>query len=155
MVDTHKATLAQATKQLRRLSPGPDLDIIRNSLTKYPLGLSTFKKLLQLKNKMLQVQYTLHMYMKQSTVNRPTLAEEPKVVGDDLLAVATGETEYICTAVHKTGFFLQLPEVMPEVIPELPGLSSRDIDVYSEVLPSLLQYGGDMLTYHVNSVMSR
>ena len=49
----------------------------------------------------------------------------------------------------------QLPEVMPEVIPELPGLSSRDIDVYSEVLPSLLQYGGDMLSYHVNSVMSR
>ena len=49
----------------------------------------------------------------------------------------------------------QLPEVMPEVIPELPGLSSRDIDVYSEVLPSLLQYGGDMLSYHANSVMSR
>ena len=55
VVDTHKATLAQATRQLKRLSPGPDLDIIKNSLTKYPLGLGTFKKLLQLKNKMLQV----------------------------------------------------------------------------------------------------
>ena len=59
MVDTHKATLAQATKQLRRLSPGPDLNNIKNSLTKYPLGLSTFKKLLQLKNQMLQVQLSV------------------------------------------------------------------------------------------------
>ena len=61
--------------------------------------------------------------------------------------------QYTCTEYNKP--VLQLPEVMPEVIPELPGLSSRDIDVYSEVLPSLLQVGGDMLSYHVNSVMSR
>ena len=83
-----------------------------------------------------------------------TLAQESEVVGDDLLAVPTGETEYTYMYCSTQNRF-QLPEVMPEVIPELPGLSSRDIDVYSEVLPSLLQYGGDMLTYHVNSVMSR
>ena len=62
MVDTHKATLAQATRQLKRLSPGPDLNTIKNSLTKYPLGLGTFKKLLQLKNKMLQVRQYIHMH---------------------------------------------------------------------------------------------
>ena len=120
VVDTHKATIARATKELQRLSraqgyPAPDpnvaLNTIKNSLTKYPLGFGTFKKLLQLKNRKLSEM--------TSSLSR------------------------------------QLPEVMPEVMPEFPGLSSRDIDVYSEVLPSLIQYGGDMLSYHVNSVMSR
>ena len=125
MVDSHKATLARATKELIRLSSAPDLDTIKNSLAKYPLGLGAFKKLLQLKNRKLSEMTSslsrpvVHMYSTQNRLLR------------------------------------QLPEVMPEVIPELPGLSSRDIDVYSEVLPSLLQVGGDMLSYHVNSVMSR
>jgi len=125
MVDTHKATLARANKELIKLSSAPDLDTIKNNLAKYPLGLETFKKLLQLKNrKLFEMTSSLsrpvvHMYSTQNRLLR------------------------------------QLPEVMPEVIPEFPGLSSRDIDVYSEVLPSLLQVGGDMFTYHVNSVMSR
>ena len=119
------ATLARATKELIKLSSAPDLDTIKNNLDSDPLGLEAFKKLLQLKNRKLSEM--------TSSLSRPVV--------------------HMYSTQNR--LLRQLPEVMPEVIPEFPGLSSRDIDVYSDVLPSLLQVGGDMFTYHVNSVMSR